>query len=295
VIAPRTVDRRRCRPGVEQLEPRTAPVGLSPSAVETLYLERLNDARANPAAYGASIGLNLFGVAPAPPLAFDLTLVFVARLHSQDESNRGYFGHVTPEGLGPTQRVALAGLHFRNVEESISAGGGGTMFVLDQSGPHRVSVVFPFTPDDSLADLIIDPNTPGLGHRVHLLALDSTSRAQRLVGIGFVTGDGPLANYYTIDTIAPVGKDAFITGAVFRDSNGNGRYDLGEGLGGVQLQFRQGGKLVGTIATWDAGGYSFRAKPGTYQVTARGGSLPAPVTEAVRVGTDNARLDFIIH
>jgi hypothetical protein len=115
------------------------------------------------------------------------------------------------------------------------------------------------------------------------------------VGIGFVSGNGPLGNYYTIDTTAPLGKNPFVTGAVFRDANGNGRYDLGEGLGGVQLQFRQGGKVVGTIATLDAGGYSFQVKPGTYQVTARGGPLAVPVTQTVRVGKDNARLEFVIH
>ena len=284
MTASTTLDRRRCHPRVEELEPRTAPVGFQPSAIETLYLERLNDARANPAAYGASIGLDLSGVLPAPPLAFDLTLVFVARTHSQDENARGYFGHFTPEGLGPDQRVASAGLRFKSVEESLSAG-GGTMTV--------------FTPDDSLKGLIIDADTPDLGHRVHLLALDALSQQQRLVGIGFVAGNGPLSNFYTIDTIAPSSKDptskeSFITGAVFRDSNGNGRYDVGEGLGGVQLQFRQGGKVVGTIATWDAGGYSFKVKPGTYQVTASGGSLATPITQTVRVGKVNAHLDFVI-
>jgi hypothetical protein len=115
------------------------------------------------------------------------------------------------------------------------------------------------------------------------------------VSIGFVSGSGPLGNYYTIDTTAPLGKNPFITGAVFRDTNRNGRYDLGEGLGGVRLQFRQGGKLVGPVTTWDGGGYSFQIKPGTYQVTARGGPLAVPVTQTVHVGKDNARLEFVIH
>jgi hypothetical protein len=287
--------RRRWRPVVEELEPRTTPVGISPSAVETLYLERLNDARANPAAYGASIGLNLSGVAPAPPLSFNTTLVLVARTHSQDMNDRGYFDHNTPEGIGPIQRIAMAGLRFRSAEESISAGGAGTMTIFDKSGPHQVAALFPYTPDDSLRDLILDTVSPTLGHRTHLLALDATARDQRLVGIGFVSGNGPYGNYYTIDTTAPLRKTPFITGAVFRDLNGNGRYDLGEGLGGVRLQFRQRGKLVGAMTTWDAGGYSFQAKRGTYQVTARGGPLAAPVTRTVHVGKDNARLEFVMH
>jgi hypothetical protein len=47
-------------------------------------------------------------------------------------------------------------------------------------------------------------------------------------------------------------------------------------------------------ATWDAGGYTFQLKPGTCQVTARGGSLAAPVTEMAHAGKDNARLGLVI-
>ena len=54
---------------VETLEPRNVPSGYQPTAQEQLFLEQLNDARANPAAYGASVGLDLSGVAPSEPLA----------------------------------------------------------------------------------------------------------------------------------------------------------------------------------------------------------------------------------
>src|SRR5262245_53802771 len=47
---------RRVWPQVEQLEAREAVAGFQPTAVEQLFLERLNDARANPAAFGAAIG-----------------------------------------------------------------------------------------------------------------------------------------------------------------------------------------------------------------------------------------------
>jgi len=60
----------RFTPQLEQLESRLVPA-LTPTAVEQHFLEQLNVARANPAAYGASIGLNLSGVAPSQPLAFD--------------------------------------------------------------------------------------------------------------------------------------------------------------------------------------------------------------------------------
>src|SRR4051812_1340071 len=86
---------RRASLRVDELEPRQLLAGASPTVAEQLFLEALNDARANPAAYGASIGLDLSGVAPGQPLAFNPLLVQAARGHSQDMSDRGYFGHDT--------------------------------------------------------------------------------------------------------------------------------------------------------------------------------------------------------
>src|ERR1700681_3364044 len=97
---------RRFLPRLEELEDRTVPSGLAPTAVEQLFLEQLNDARANPAAYGASIGVDLSGVAPAPPLAFNPLLIEAARLHSQDMNTQGYFDHTTPQGVDPGSRIA---------------------------------------------------------------------------------------------------------------------------------------------------------------------------------------------
>src|SRR3954454_11472696 len=100
---------RRARLRLEELEPRQLLSGAAPTAVEQLFLEELNDARANPAAYGASIGLNLSNVAPSQPLAFDTRLTQAARDHSADMSVRNYFGHYTPEGTDPGGRMAAAG------------------------------------------------------------------------------------------------------------------------------------------------------------------------------------------
>src|SRR5437588_3642806 len=100
---------RRTPLALEQLETRQLLSGFQPTAVEQLFLEELNDARANPAAYGASIGLDLSGVAPSQPLAFDPSLIAAALGHSQDMSVRNYFAHNTPEGIDPGQRMTAAG------------------------------------------------------------------------------------------------------------------------------------------------------------------------------------------
>src|SRR4051794_30182707 len=74
--------RRAFRPRLESLEGRDLPSGLEPTAVEQQMLEQLNDARANPPAYGYSIGVNLSAVAPSQPLAFNPLLVQSARWES---------------------------------------------------------------------------------------------------------------------------------------------------------------------------------------------------------------------
>ena len=140
---------------LEELEPRQLLSGAAPTAVEQLFLEALNDARANPAGYGASIGLNLSGVAPSQPLAFDPSLIAAALGHSQDMNARNYFAHNTPEGIDPGQRITAAGFPWNSWGESIAA---GSVYA---------------TPADALRALIIDTGVPDLGHRRHLLAIDS--------------------------------------------------------------------------------------------------------------------------
>jgi uncharacterized protein YkwD len=260
--------RRRCRLGVEALEPRHLPTGYVPTATEQLFLEQLNDARANPAAYGTSIGLDLSGVAPSQPLAFDMRLIQAARDHSQDMNNRAYFDHNTPEGIDPGQRLTSVGFPWVSWGESLAAG-------------------FPTTAA-ALQGLIVDAGIPDLGHRRHLLAMDATFRPQGQVGVGIVNGSGPYGTYYTIDSAATANTRPFITGVVFNDANHNGKYDVGEGLGGVTITVAG----VGSVASFDSGGYSLQVAPGTYTVTASGGALGAPVTRVVTVGSSNVRLNF---
>src|SRR5262249_11024559 len=93
-----------------------------PTVAEQVFLERLNDARANPAAYGASIGLDLSGASPAQPLAFNPLLIQAARQHAWDMNNRGFFSHVTPEGVGAGQRIRNSGVNVTSWGESLIAG-----------------------------------------------------------------------------------------------------------------------------------------------------------------------------
>jgi hypothetical protein len=254
---------------VEELEPRCLLTGFDPTVAEQVFLERLNDARANPTAYGNSIGVNLSYAAPAAPLAFNTLLIQAARGHSQDMTDRNYFSHNTPEGLTPGDRMAAVGFPWIAWGESIAGGYA--------------------TPEQALAGLIIDAGVPDLGHRNQLLAIDSVYWDQRQVGIGVVQGGtGSYVNYYTIDTAATADSRSFLTGVVFNDANGNGLYQAGEGLAGVTITVAG----VGSTTTFATGGYSFQLSPGTYTVTAAGGGLSRPITKTVTIGAANARVNF---
>src|SRR5262245_59692824 len=118
--------RRHSAPGrthlaLEYLEAREL-LAAYPTVTEQVFLERLNDARANPAAYGQAIGLDLSTVAPSQPLAFNTLLIEAARNHSQDMNDRRFFAHVNPSGIDPGQRMQAAGFAWTSYGESLVAG-----------------------------------------------------------------------------------------------------------------------------------------------------------------------------
>ena len=257
---------------LEQLEDRCLLSIAPPTAAEQLMLEQLNDARANPAWYGQQIGVDLSSVAPSQPLAFDPRLIDAARGHSIDMSTEAYFDHNTPTGETPSQRMAASGFAPLSSGESIAGG-----------GPFSTSAA-------ALKALIVDAGVPSLGHRLQLLAIDPSAAIQNAVGIGIVqNGSGPLLNYYTIDTAIGFTNLPYITGVVYDDANHNGAYDIGEGLGNVNITVSG----VGTIQTWSSGGYSYQVAPGTYTVTASGGGLTQQITSTIQVGSGNFRLNFM--
>ncbi len=281
--------RRDLRPSPESIEPRTLLSGFSPTAVEQYYLELLDDARFNPAAYGSSLGIDLSGVAPAQPLAMNTLLVESARLHSQDMIAQNYFAHDTPQGVDPGGRIAATGFAANGWAESIET----------NTEPSQFGGTFPanyatWDAGLSLSDLIVDQGVPDLGHRVMLLDIGGLDQTMRQVGIGIASQDtnGGVFNYRqtdtTIDLAATSNTQPYLTGVVFHDAAGNGEYQPGEGLAGVTITVAG----VGSTTTMDAGGYAIPLAPGTYTITASGGGLAAPIARTVVVGDQNVRLDF---
>lgn len=77
---------------------------LEESTTEDLVHERINEAR-------EERGLE--------PLPVDSELQHVARAHSEDMAERGFFNHTTPDGVDPETRVERAGVECRAVGENI--------------------------------------------------------------------------------------------------------------------------------------------------------------------------------
>ena len=110
--------------------------GIDPiQAAESEILARLNLARSDPWAEAERLGLDpevlRAEVVPEEvavqwdqglwPLASNTLLTEIARLHGEDMIKRGFFSHVTPEGLTPEDRVLTAGYFAEIVREEMGA------------------------------------------------------------------------------------------------------------------------------------------------------------------------------
>jgi uncharacterized protein YkwD len=75
-----------------------------------------------------------------PELVWMQPLAGAAQGHSDDMARRGYFDHRSPEGRGPTDRLAAAGVTYRAMGENIAQHPGTPRDVLAgwlASPPHR--------------------------------------------------------------------------------------------------------------------------------------------------------------
>lgn len=262
---------------VEPLEERAL---LSVSAEEQYFIYLLNRARHDPVAYQQEAGLNvdLSYVARQPPLAVNASLIASAGFHAEEMAAHNYFGHQSQvTGDWPNKMARDHGYMLpaswpnnANFVESIAAG----TFFSTAAGP--------------LALLIEDPGVSPPGHRNHLLGIDEFNRFNREIGVGHgFSASSQYRNYWVVHATRSSSTDTFLTGVVFRDGNGNVRYDPGEGLGGVTVT---AGAF--STATNAAGGWSLKVPAGTYTVTASGGGFEGTASATASV-TENVAVDFI--
>ncbi|MEM8597957.1 MAG: carboxypeptidase regulatory-like domain-containing protein, partial [Pseudomonadota bacterium] len=278
---------------------------ITPTDVEQLHLEFINRARsdpdgeldfliANPATgtgvqsnitsalsfFGVDMDLlydQLDGVPSVPPLAWNTALAQSADAHSQAMIDADIQSHQVPGELGLGARITAAGYTgWQQVAENVFA------YAQDPLHAHAAFYIdWGYGPGG-----IQSP----AGHRLTML-----NGLYREIGIGELavpaSNDiGP--NSHTQHFGIRPGTDAFLTGVVIDDGDGDQFYDIGEGLSGVSVT-ATGSAGTFSTTTWGSGGYSLELPPGSYTVTFSGGELESTVERAVTMADVNVKIDAI--
>lgn len=212
-----------------------------------------------------------------PPLAMNAKLTAAARWHSGDMFTNQYQGHYQTNGsvvLSPDDRIRTNGYQASVDGENVFA--------------HADSVFY------GHAGFAVDwggsPASGGMqdppGHRENML-----SALFREVGMGVVDGvNGTVGpQLVTQDFGTQLTSSPFITGVVYFDLNGNGFYDLGEGIGGVMVNTPGSAYFA---VTADSGGYAIPVTTnGSYTLTFTASGLSNQVVAMVS-GLHNAKVDY---
>ena len=257
-----------------------------PTAEETLILEYMNRFRADPSAEAdliappdrKDLGVDwkmfrdeMKALKPKPPLVFNLELLDAARKHSHYMTLHGLGHDEVPgrpgfTGASPGDRMKAAGYKGFGAAENAFRDSGGPWhshwgFVVDHGeGPGGMQ--------------------PGRGHRRNMIG------DFREVGPGAVPhGKDRLSVTHNFGS-----RDLRMAGGVvYIDLNGNAFYDVGEGLGGVQVS--AGGDA--SVLTWRSGAYSLDLK-GRGPVTLVAVLDGERFTRTFPAGTDNVKFDWIV-
>jgi hypothetical protein len=280
-----------------------------PTAQELHFLYEVNRARHDPPAWAAEYGLGsqtggdglpttLIGVDPRPPLALNTTLVDSAGFKAEEMAVNDYFAHrseVDPTNYWPNELARnvfgypLAATvpdpcipscyvladDFNQIE-SLAAGFGPGSF------DHSKAI-------NAVIGLIVDDGVPGLGHRIHLLAMNEFNEVFVEAGPGYgYSASSTYRNYWAFHTGVKASVETFLTGVAFADANLNSLFDPGEGLAGVTVS--AGAYSAVTGAT---GGYSISIPSGTHAVTCSGGGFSGTASASVGVIGFNREVDCI--
>lgn len=247
------------------------------SAKEQAFIYMLNRARHDPQAYEDEVNpaVDLSEIDARPPLAVNALLADSSQYHSDQMTTHDFASHENPvTGEFPNEVAEKFGYDLpdfygteTNNIESIAAGTNFDRPALPLQG-------------------LIESDD----HRRQLLAEIQFFADHREIGVGYSSApDTVFTNYWTVHTAYEEPGDLFLTGVIIDDVDDDGRYDPGEGLGGVDIQTESGASTT----TGDAGGWSLPVSDGTYELTVSGGGFSGEATQSVEVAGSNVAVDFI--
>ncbi|MFT5522472.1 MAG: hypothetical protein ACI9G1_003862 [Pirellulaceae bacterium] len=262
---------------IEQLDARVL-FAVSAEAQEFVY--QLNMARHDPNAYSLQqeLGVDLSDVEASPPLAVNSALGVSAQFHASELATHNYFGHQSDvTGDWPNKMARDAGYdlpsHWPDDSNQVESLAAGTLYD---------------TAAEAVDALIIDAGVPGLGHRLQLLSIGDFYRGNQEIGVGHAENNQSTYTHYWAAHLARTGDpDNFLTGVVYDDANQNGRYDAGEGIGGVSVAVG-----AATVSTNEAGGWSIVADDGSHVVRVVDATAGIDSAAVVDVLGQNVEVDF---
>ncbi len=270
-----------------------------PTNEQQYMLELINRARANGGAEATRLGLS--GLQEGPPsingepwtiqnsvqplswnpLLFNSAQNHAKRLNDADQFFLGGSPH-TFGGMTPSERIAAAGYSMANYNGPTTTSGffpgPENIFEAEAQGSG------PFVGATLIAGILqghdglfTDQTVPGRGHR-------NTTMLPffREIGIGITAGrdnqnapgqpNGQWDSLYVVQNFgAQTNSLPFITGVAFQDTNGNGLYDPGEGIGNLRVDVTGSNNFA---ITSPSGGYSVPVPGnGSYTLTFTGGSV----------------------
>jgi hypothetical protein len=221
---------------------------------------------------------NEFAAIPAkPPAAFDVRLYNAAKAHSDylisidAQNHTGQFDRIDAAGF---EYTSAAGIVYSYSENAVYGHAG---FNIDW-GPGSDGTQDP--PGHRNAIMSVSGNYTNVGY-----AVVAESNPATHVGPQVITGNLCYANTWCANHY-----NRFLVGTVWIDSNGNGQYDPGEGIGGVRVEPDQGDFFA---VTANSGGYAIPiTAAGDYTVTFSGSMIAIPVNRTVTVAANSLLLDL---
>jgi uncharacterized protein YkwD len=116
------------------------------------------------------------------PLQYDETLANLARAHSEDMAMRGYFKHVTPEGLTPMKRMQAAGYdQCRLIGENIHQNN-----LYSRTITEKKKTTYDWNSPEQIAAITMKEWMNSEGHRQNILEKNFTREG---VGVAIATDD----------------------------------------------------------------------------------------------------------
>ena len=203
------------------------------------FYQLINQARKNPLAYAASLGMDratLIENFPQwdemfsnglPPVGMSDTLSWTSGIHTIDMIINQFYDTFSSSGHSYDDRLDMMDYPRKSAVEGLSH------YVVDHYVAPEIVVKEMF---DEMFRNELDPDYPF----DRIILNPNFSEAGVGFGLGSINVDGTMRNAYllTCDTAEPIMEVSpryYLTGRVFSDKDGDGLYSPGEGLAGVEI------------------------------------------------------------